>query len=263
MCSRWMSDRADTSEGGWTGDAATCNAGDIVAPGKANTVKLVNLYRWMSGLPQVTNDPGLDASAQECALMMRANNALSHMPPDTWACYSAQGATGASRSNISSGPTVRSIDAYMADNFAPTSLGHRRWILSNSVSTIGVGSTDAHSCLYVIGGGGGQGQAWTAFPPPGAFPYQAVKPYIYSIDTAGWSIQSDSINLSAAQVTITANGQNQPVDVVSLPSGYGSSSAIAMVPNGWSTQPETIYHVEVTSISQPISYDVNVVDCGN
>jgi hypothetical protein len=261
VCSRWMADRADMSEGGWSGDVATCNAGDVLDPGKANTVKLVNLYRWMSGLPPVTNSPGLDSAAQQCSLMMRANNALSHMPPDTWDCYTTEGANGAARSNISTAPGVRSIDAYMADNFAPNSLGHRRWILSNSLGTIGVGSTDGHSCLYVITGGG-QGQAWTAFPPPGAFPYEAVKPFFYSIDIAGWSVQSDSIALSGAQVSITANGQDQPVTVVNLSSGFGSSSAIAMVPDGWETQPETVYHVEVTGISQPIIYDVNVVDCG-
>ncbi len=193
--------------------------------------------------------------------MMRANGALSHDPPDTWACYTAAGAAGASRSNISTAPSVRSVDAYMADNFAPTSLGHRRWILSGGLSSVGVGSTNAHSCLYVINGFGGGGGGWTAFPGPGVFPYEGVKPFLYSIDEAGWSIQSDSINLGGASVTITANATEVPVVVNQLGSGFGSAYAIAIVPQGWQTQPDTTYHVSVTGIATAIDYDVYVADC--
>jgi len=261
VCNRWNSDRVDLSEGAWTGDVATCNAGTYEAPGPTNTLKLINLYRWLSGLPATSIDAGQSAQAQECALMMRANGMLSHNPPATWDCYTAAGATGASRSNISTAPSVRSVDAYMADNFAPTSLGHRRWILSGGLSSVGVGSTNAHSCLYVINGFGGGGGGWTAFPGPGVFPHEAVAPFIYSIDEAGWSIQSDSINLGGAVVTITADGIEVPVVVNQLGSGFGSCYAIAMVPQGWETQADTTYHVSVTGIATAIDYDVHVVDC--
>jgi len=261
VCNRWKSDRSGLGEGAWTGSVATCEPGDLTAPARESALRLINLYRWMSGLPAVTDSEGLNASAQSCALMMRANNALSHMPPDTWACYSSEGAAAAGRSNISSGRAVVSVDAYMADNFAPTSLGHRRWILSAGLGPVGIGGTDRHSCLWVISGVPGGGPAWTAFPAPGVFPYEGVKPYLYSIDEAGWSIQSNSIDLRAASVSITADGVPAPVAVNVLGSGYGSSYAIAMVPQGWTTQPDTDYHVRVTGVTPVIEYDVHVVDC--
>ena len=47
--------------------------------------------------------------------MMRANNMMSHMPPTTWTCYTADGAEAAGNSNISSGQAVSSVDLYMID----------------------------------------------------------------------------------------------------------------------------------------------------
>ena len=62
-------------------------------------------------------------------------------------------------------------------------------------------------------------------------------------------------------VTVTAGGQDRPVTVTQLLSGYGSSSAIRFNPNGWTTQAGTTYSVSVTGISTPIQYDVQVVSC--
>jgi hypothetical protein len=54
---------------------------------------------------------------------------------------------------------------------------------------------------------------------------------------------------------------DKPVQVTSLSSGYGPQYAIRFNPQGWTTQAGTTYHVEVTGISTPISYDVEVVSC--
>ncbi len=261
MCTRWKADRADMSEGTWTGSVAGCNAGDI-GVGRANTLRLVNLYRWIADLPGVTNDPTKDAAAQECALMMRANGQLSHTPPDTWTCYTTVGASAAGRSNISGGQSVRSVPAYMGDIFAPTTLGHRRWILNNRLGPIGIGGTSSYSCLLVIGGSGSANKPWVAWPAPGPFPFAAVsESFGGSLDDAGWSIQSDSINLNAATVTVTANGVDAPVAVTPLSANYGSTSAIKLVPDGWTTQAGTTYQVSVAGVPTPFSYTVNVVVC--
>lgn len=264
MCERWTSDRADMSEGTWSGSVMACDPGDISADGRANALRLLNLYRWMVDLPEVSTDPMRDAMTQECALMMHANGTLSHSPPMGWACYSAGGASAAGSSNISSGPGVMSVDLYMVDPGNPTTLGHRRWILSNGLGPVGLGSTSGYSCMWVIGGGGGGGNPWTAWPPPGPFPVGAVNPLGFSsLDQTGWSIQSDGVDLSGAQVTITTDmGEPRPVDVTTLASGYGSSSAISMIPQGWSTEAGTTYHVQVQGVAMPIEYDVQVVDCG-
>jgi hypothetical protein len=116
--------------------------------------------------------------------------------------------------------------------------------------------------MWVLGGSGNAGASWTAWPAPGVFPLEAIAPSWWSsVDTTGWTVQSDSISLAGAQVTVTANSQNKPVQVTSLSSGYGSTYAIRFTPQGWTTQAGTTYHVEVTGIAAPISYDVQVVTC--
>jgi uncharacterized protein YkwD len=261
VCERWNADRADMAEGTWSGSIDGCSAGDISANGRANALRLVNLYRWMADLPPVTTDATKDAKAQACALMMDANDALSHDPPESWRCYSGDGAEAAGSSNISSGRGVGSVDLYMVDPGNPTTMGHRRWILSNGLGPIGLGSTSGSSCMWVFGGRGGGDRAWTAWPPPGDFPVQAVKPSFASIDETGWTVQSQSINLDGATVTITGGGQTLAATKVVLQPNFGARYAINILPQGWTTTAGTTYHVALTGISETIEYDVRVVDC--
>ncbi len=261
MCNRWKADRQSLSEGAWSGSVSACNAGDVAAPGRENALKLVNLYRWMVGLPAVTTDGSRNSQAQACALMMHANGTLSHSPPSSWTCYSSDGANAAGKSNIATTAGVQAVDLYIADPGNQTTMGHRRWILSNGLGPIGLGSTSGYSCMWVIGGSGGGNNPWTAFPPPGPVPIDLFDVSWASIDSTGWTIQSDSINLSGAQVSITDGGTNRPVNVVTLQGGYGSSHAINLIPQGWQAQAGHTYQVNVTGIAQPISYAVEVVNC--
>jgi len=263
VCARWNADRADLSEGTWSGSVAACDPGDISAEGRANALKLYNLYRWLADLPPVTTDPERDRLAQACALLMEANDALSHDPPMSWACWTEDGDEGASSSNISSGPGVRSADAYMIDNGNPTTIGHRRWILSNSLGPIGLGSTaTGASCMQNLGGQGDAGKPWMAWPPPGNVPLQAFAPSgRSSLDDTGWTVQSDGINLQGASVTVTSDGENLPVTVTQLLDRYGARYALRFNPDGWETEAGRTYSVSVTGIQTEISYDVSVVDC--
>jgi uncharacterized protein YkwD len=263
VCARWTADRTDVSEGTWSGATASCTAGDMAPAARANALRLVNLYRWLAALPPVVTDPAHDAEDQACALMMRANNMISHMPPTTWLCYTAAGADGASNSNVSSGAAVSSVDLYMTDPGNATTFGHRRWLLSNTLGPIGIGGTDRSSCLWTLTGTGKAGKAWMAWPPAGIVPLQAV----FSggtrggADSTGWTVQSDTINLAAAQVTVTSAGVALPVTVAQLLSGYGSRYAISFTPMGWTTQAGKTYSVSIAGVTPAISYDVQVVAC--
>src|SRR5262245_26667027 len=42
VCARWKADRANLSEGTWSGDIASCNAGDMTAEARDNALRLVN-----------------------------------------------------------------------------------------------------------------------------------------------------------------------------------------------------------------------------
>jgi uncharacterized protein YkwD len=261
VCARWKADRADLSEGTWSGNVMTCDPGDISANGRANALRLLNLYRWLADLPAVTNDPAMDKQAQSCALLQRANNMLSHMPPDTWTCYMAEGATASGRCNISTGPGVSSVDGYMVDPGNPTTIGHRRWILSNTFGPTGLGSTDKHSCLMTFGKMK-VGKAWQAWPAPGIIPLQAMQGgFGQKVDSTGWTVQSDKINLAMAQVTVMSDGMNLPVTITQLGTGYGSTYAFRFNPMGWTTTAGKTYMVSVTGASMPIDYSVQIVDC--
>jgi hypothetical protein len=262
VCTRWNADRADLTEGAWSGSVATCDPGDVATPGRENALRVTNLYRWLADLPPIETSAQNDALAQACALMMHANEMLSHGPPMSWTCWTQQGADGAGMSNISGTPGVFAVDLYMVDPGNPTTLGHRRWLLSNSIGPTGIGSTDTYSCMVTLGGTNMVGEPWMAWPPPGAFPLQAGRIEWTNIDETGWSLQSDTIDFAGAQVQITEGGEDRPVAITQLAGGYGSAFAISMIPQGWVMEAGASYHVSVTGISEPIEYDVDVVDCG-
>jgi len=81
VCERWNADRADLSEASWSGSTGSCDAGDMNAAGRARALRVLNLYRALADLPEVETDAGWDDDAQDCALMMHANNSLSPRRP--------------------------------------------------------------------------------------------------------------------------------------------------------------------------------------
>lgn len=263
LCSRWNGDRAGLAEGAWSGAVNGCNKGSLGAEGHTNALKLINLYRFIADLPAVSEDGARSDQAQACALIMDANDQLSHGPPNNWACWTQAGSDAAGKSNISSTPGVLGVDLYMVDPGNDTTIGHRRWILSNSLGPVGVGSTDSYSCLHVIGGSGDAGAAWTAWPPPGLVPYEAIHvptvPWAH-VDQTGWTVQSDSIDVTGAQVTVSEGGADKPVAVNGLGGGYGSSFAVRFVPQGWTVEVGKTYDVALSVGG--IQYSVTVVDCG-
>ncbi|HEY4239639.1 MAG TPA: hypothetical protein VGM88_07480 [Kofleriaceae bacterium] len=248
----------DRAEGTWTGSVATCDAGDVTPPARANALKLLNLYRFLSNMPEVTEDTTMDSEAQQCALIQSANS-LSHMIDMTAVCYTQVGADASSKSSISSGPVVGSIDLYMSEGAENAgTMGHRRWIQANSLGPVGFGSGKG-SCFYQVGGSGKAGTMFAAWPPSGAVPLAALT--TTGVDTNGWTVQSDQVKLNAATVTVTDSGQDMPVTATVLPGGYGSNYALRFVPSGWKTQAGHSYVVTAGVAPAQVTYTVDVVDC--
>jgi len=258
-CSAWTKAQPSSWVTDWTGEIATCNTGSIDSGSIQGTLALVNYYRNLAGLAAVEEDSTWDQEAQACALIQAANintYGLSHNPQPSWECYSNSGATGAAQSNLSSINTQSSIAVYMEDPGNP-SFGHRSWILSNNFSTVGVGSTSTASCLKVEGGTRiPNPQPWVAWPAPGVVPINSL----LSVDYTGWSIHSDTINLSNAQVSVQSGGTNLPVKIAQAP-GYGATYGISFQPTGWHSTVGNTYTVSVTGVSSPIQYSVTIVGC--
>jgi hypothetical protein len=262
ICARWKEAHANLSEGTWSGSAASCEAGDMTEDARASALRLHSLYRTMAGLEPVEMTDEGNRLAQDCALLMTANNMLSHMPDSSWKCFTAEAAKTAGSSSLSPGGSVGSVDGYMIDPGNPTTLGHRRWILSSMLAGVGFGSTGSFSCQYQPPQRpAANAKPWTAWPPAGQIPIQAFGSAFSSTDQTGWSVQSDSVDLKSAQVTITSAGMNLAVSVTQLGGGYGSSYAMRFNPMGWKTAAGQTYSVKISGTSMPIEYDVQVVDC--
>ena len=263
VCARWNADRANMDEGTWSGSIDGCDPGDISGDGRDNALRLFNLYRWLADLPPVETSAERNQQAQACALMMDANNDLSHEPPENWTCYTDLGAQGARTSNISSGPGVMSVDLYMLDTGNESTHGHRRIILANWLGPIGLGSTGRNgaSCMQNLGGTGDADKEWVAWPPAGVFPIQAYSPGFSSYSDTGWSIQSESMDVREAHVTVRAGGSELTVNVTPLTGNYGSTTGVRIVPSGWDVEAGQTYSVDVSGVESPFSYELTLVDC--
>ncbi|HMR81012.1 MAG TPA: CAP domain-containing protein, partial [Polyangiaceae bacterium] len=270
VCQRWTQDRLDLAEGTWSGDLATCAPGTWSEPARANALRQLNLYRWLAGRAAVSADPDKNVRAQSCALLLDANDQLSHAPPDTWACYSAAGAQGASESNIILEPGVIAVDLYMIDDGASNAkrMGHRRWLLWDALSTVGLGSSAGASCLLVLDSGEPDALGIRLWPPAGAFPHDAYAPrnddatiLMPTLDQGGWTIETLDMPMDSANVQLTEDGVVRPILVNALEPAGQSEYGLRFIPDGWTAKRGSTYEVTVTGIPQPFRYQVELVSC--
>jgi hypothetical protein len=257
---------------GWNGDRASCTPGTTSQAYADATILRVNYYRAMTGLPgdvYLTNTWNL--KAQQAALMMSKQGALSHSPDTSWACYTADGAEAAGKSNLALGADAAyAIDLYMDDpgSGGNAAVGHRRWILYPPTKVMGAGNIPntggwAANDLWVIGGAGTRPAqpAWVAWPPSGYVPYQVMPR-----SSGRWSFSYPNASLANAAVYMLRLGTNVPVALETQAQGYGDNT-IVWVPQGVPSTPVgdaaysvTVSNVVVSSQSRSFSYTVTIID---
>ncbi len=261
---------------GWTGSVATCVPGVTSAAYIAATINMVNFYRAMARLPaDVENDPALDAKAQQAALMMAAQVDLSHTPPPGWACFTADGAEAALKSNLALGAAgATAVTLYGADE-GVAGLGHRRWIVFPPLASVGTGSTDTGgtavrnhrsraNALWVVGTGGPRPATpeQVAWPPTGFVPFQVVYPsWSFAVNTAA------AVDFSTATVTMTQGNAAVPLTMEPIVSGFGDET-ISWQPTlpplqagmADATFTVTVTNVTVGGAARTFTYDVTVFD---
>lgn len=257
ICARWNADFA-ASRGvpGWTAPAAMCDPGVLAPETIAAAVRMTNAYRFLAGLNDVPNNAMQNTNSQACALMMQRNRMLSHTPPTTWICYSAAGADGAARSNITSGgssPTA-SVAGFVDDSRDISgTLGHRRWMLWPPLGPIGYGQTTNYACLYVIGGRGTGMKSWVAWPNEGPTPMESMSQI--------WSFSSRALGVGAAtRAAVTRDGVAVAVTAMFRTPGYGDNTISWMMP---AITVGSTYHVTISGLTGAnVEYDVRPVRCG-
>ena len=282
VCRRWACGHAGLTAAAWNGDAKTCAGGQIDEAARERALRLVNTYRFLAGVPEVDSEPAWTAPAQDCALLAHANGKLSHSPPRDWSCWSDRGARASAVSLIANRSAPLAIDPFIEDPGNESTMVHRRWLLSEKIHRIALGSTDRFTCALVDGREledetqsvaetseepeASEGQAlsaaarpWVAWPPAGPVPIDVFRRT--RTDAIGWTIQSSSLDLDGASVEVRVDGERRAVKVAPLERTLGSLTAIRFVPVGWSTEPGRRYDVHAVKDDIVIDVGVEPVEC--
>jgi uncharacterized protein YkwD len=252
---------------GWDGNVSTCNPGTTSDEFKNAVAQRINYFRAMAGVPNnVTLDPIYNYKAQAAALMMSANGTLSHNPPSSWKCYTADGDEAAGSSNLAMGMYgPGAISGYMSDTGSNnTAVGHRRWILYPQTQKMGTGDVISGwgwNSLWVFDNDNIWGarpetrEAFVAWPPPGFVPVQVV----YS----RWSFSYARAGFSSSTVSMNCSGTDIPLTVYSIQNGYGENT-IVWEPSQYFS-PETncivnINNVIINDTPQNFQYEITIFD---
>ncbi|HSJ33636.1 MAG TPA: S-layer homology domain-containing protein [Acidimicrobiia bacterium] len=212
---------ADGMNVGWTGDLAGCHPGTISTGFRNTMLQQINWFRQMVGSAPITFDASLSNKAQEAALVMAANDDLSHYPTEAWECWTETALEAASSSNLSI-EWGWTWDPYLGDQVADyvmdagnnnTAVGHRNWILLPLQRPFGFGavftSQVATTAMWVLPNAGySPSHRWVPWPAEGYVPDLVVYPR--------WNLSYDgSADFSNAQVTMKWGQKDLPVQVIS------------------------------------------------
>ena len=272
---------SDVTDTQWAGNVATCSAGTTSAEFRNAVALRINWLRALAGVPAwISLDETYNSKAQQAALMISANNSVSHTPPATWSCYTTDGAEAAGKSNLAIGSCgPESVLMYMQDfganNYA---VGHRRWLLYPQTRFMGTGdipeNTDgpASNALWIMDSYGSQPrpatrEQYVAWPPPGYVPYQVV--------CARWSFSYPKADFTAATVSMASNGVPMGITVEPVRTGYGENTVVWYL-TGLDTSQATewprpsadvnwtvsIRNVQISGVNRNFDYTVTVFDPG-
>lgn len=257
----------------WTGTYSPCTPGATNNAFRDAVLLRVNYFRRMAGVPLLE---GLrsdhNAAEQEAALMMSRNEALSHAPASSWACFTEPGREAAGKSNLALGAHGPSaIDLYMND-YGLSTLGHRRWLLYPQTRWAATGdipggdgypATNAFRSYdeNIWGPRPQTRDGFVAWPPPAYVPYTVVYAY--------WSFAYPGADFSRASVSVTQDGKALSVKQYPQTDGFGEPALVWSMEGMSQTWPrpsaDTTYQVSIRGVrvggqTRDFSYPVTVID---
>ncbi len=203
---------------GWTGSLVTGDPGTLSDAFRQGIVQRINYFRAMSGVGgNITFDAASNAMCQQAALMMAAEQNISHTPPATWTFYTADAATACAHADIrldwQGDEGAGAIDRFMADDESNnTYVGHRRWLVYAGESVMASGAVPGDGWTTP-----GTNATWvtstvprpadaplsTSWPPAGFVPVSLV--------FNRWSFSYLNADFSTATVRVHKNGANLSV----------------------------------------------------
>ena len=244
---------------GWTGNVSTCDAGSISQDALDKTLIRINYFRRLVGLnDNITFNSDYFDMQQQAALMMDANNQLSHYPPNNWLCWSVDGDYAAGHSSIggvSSTAHSSNVITGFIDDSGPnnTAVGHRRWLLFSRASEFSFGCTNRAAALTSFGDAAKFENTnfpeYIAFPPNGYIPQELIfERWSFSIPAEN----NQSANFSNAQVLMDGPDGDINLNIVSrTDNGYGDNTIV------W--EPEQINYL----IDDDVNFNITISNIGN
>ncbi len=263
---------------GWTGDVAGLLPGTTSAALKEDVLRRINFYRALAGLPaDLTLNFEKSAKAQEAALIMARNGGLSHAPAlesPSWIGTEQfpSGVEASASSNLSLGAFgPAAVDGQIRDDGAANwQVGHRRWLLSPSLSEVGTGDVppqagfQAANAVWVYGN-------FRSVAPPRFVTWPARGYFPVKLLPKRWSVAYAGADFSAATVRVIREGEPLAVRILSRSEGpadgFQGEKTLVWEPalaigNG---REDVRYRVEVTGIRigaelRSFNYDVVAFD---
>ena len=147
-------------------DINNCYAGKLSANFRNEFLTELNTVRALHGLPHVSYDDTREDEMMQTALILAANNILTHYPESNTDCYSDIGAVSARTSSLEMGVRQNKYDYSPAEsitnmvhdklNLFAGDVGHRLWMLNPFLQKSAYGSVNAPSFKdtrfpYVVG----------------------------------------------------------------------------------------------------------------
>jgi hypothetical protein len=241
----------------WTGSVATCTPGTTSDLAKTYTLNRINYFRKLVGVPNnmVLDQNAYEANCQAAALIMDANDNLSHSPPNNWTCWTQAGSNGAGSSNLALGAHASgAISLYMIDpGTGNEPAGHRRWILNSRASKFGTGSSSstAANALFVFGPSVVPPSlpSFIAYPSEGFFP-RSLMPTRWSFGIPGGNF-STALVVVKDEVGATVGITQHPYQV-----GYGDNTLTWEMPGSaasFANKEDVVYTVTVSGITNALA----------
>lgn len=236
----------------------------------------LNALRRLAGVPAVTLDEELCTQTQYGAVLIAANNALSHTPPkpdgmDEAFYQTGYGATSSSNLSMfswtSERPIALAVGNLMRDHTGSNlvSLGHRRWQLNPTMGKVGFGyARSAAGYSYVVEyafdrSGPGCDYDFIAWPASGNFPssiFDSSYPWSVTLDPERYATP-DQAKLTVTltresdgkcwQFSGTGYNPSQQLYFNVNTSGYGVPNCITFRPDEVETY-QGIYTVAVSGL---------------
>ena len=244
-------------------NVATCTAGKVEDNYQIVFLEMLNYFRRTAGVyDSVTLDKELNNKAQWAALIMHANNSLTHGPSEVAKCYTKAGAMGAGSSNLSLGHNgINALIGQLDDDGGNnSSVGHRRWILNPTKLTFGHGSSPNSMALYVFGRTN-YGNAdkttevfndtldFVAWPAQGAFPAALVP--------KRWSFSFSQANFDSCEIIAKFNGKSLPVAIESRNGGYALPTIVWTLDGDFRGK-EIYIEVKKVGCTKPGTYNTRI-----